>query len=340
MVSIIVPVHNGAATLQDCVRAVLNQREIDIEVLAIDDSSTDNSLQILSALAQLDSRLVVEHHQSNLGLSRTLNEGIKKARNELLLIIHQDCSVHGNEWLHYAVLAMERLNADLVSGVPSPSSITMLERVFLLFRAHRLALPSPREIPWTEFKCDLTRRALLCSVGGFDESYRVSGEDQDLCYKLRKIGARLYQVPELSYSVRVDTLAGWIPHLKKEYLYGETQAALLIRTSMGILKGGTTSFGGERVRNRALGVVWILTFILGLLSLTIFGFIGLLPFGILYLLRLGILTSRVFDPSYSIPLRAIPRVWIVGTIADLIYTCGLARGALGHVLTTVARRLR
>lgn len=332
--------HNGETTLKECVQGLLLQQEIDFEVLAIDDSSIDNSGQILSTLASMNPRLVVEHHKSNLGLSKTLNEGIRRARNELLLIIHQDCVVEGSAWLHNATLSMERLNADLVSGVPSPSSVTRIEKVFLLLRAHRLALSSPRTIPWTEFKCDLTRTDLLRSIGGFDESYRISGEDQDLSYKLRKIHARLLQDPELRYFVSVETQAGWIPHLKKEYQYGETQAVLLLRTSMGILTGGTRSLGGERLRNRTLGAMWLLAGILGLLSFGFLGFYGLIPFGILYLLRLVILTSRTFDLSYGLPLKEIPTVWVAGTVADLTYASGLSRGVLGLILGRVWKRRR
>jgi glycosyltransferase involved in cell wall biosynthesis len=338
-VSVILPVFNGEATLNDCVQALLRQRDIEFEVLAFNDASTDNSGQLLSSLARSDNRIEVLNHKSNVGLSRTLNEGLGKARNELILIIHQDCVLQGNNGLIGAFEAMKRLRADLVSGAPQIQSLTDLEKLFLLIRAHRLDLNSPRSIPWTEFKCDMTRRDLLRSVGAFNETYRISGEDQDICLRLRKGGALLFQVPELRYLVRVEATRGWIPHLKKEYLYGKTQAILLMKSSWGILRQGTTSIGGERLRNRALGTLWLFAAILGLLSYKILGILGLLPFGILYILRLLVLTSRIFDASYGLSMSILPRVWTAGTIADLAYVCGLARGAIGNVLAAAAKRL-
>ncbi len=339
-VSVILPIYNGQDTLLDCVQALLRQRDIELEVLAFDDASTDSSRQILVGPALRDARLKVLSHESNAGLSKTLNEGLRKARHEIVLIIHQDCVVKGDSSLLEAVKTMARLKADLVSGIPWAQSATDLERIFLLIRAHRLDLQSPRSIPWTEFKCDVTRRDLIPSVGGFNENYRISGEDQELCLRLRKKDARLFQIPELRYYVRVETKAGWIPHLKKEYQYGNTQAVLLVRTSLRILNRGTKSFGGERLWNRILGTVWILAGLLGLITYGIFGLIGLLPFEILYLLRLAILALRIPGSSYGLSVAQIPRVWVAGSLADLVYSFGLGRGTIGCLIAPVLGRLR
>lgn len=76
-VSIIVPVYNVEKFLERCVISLQNQTVRDIEIILVDDSSTDSSLQICNRLAQADSRIKVIHK---------VNEGAGKARNAALSI--------------------------------------------------------------------------------------------------------------------------------------------------------------------------------------------------------------------------------------------------------------
>ncbi len=331
-ISAIIPIYNGAATLEACIRSLLGQKGVELEILAIDDSSTDASARILSDLAVEDSRVKIIHHVQNQGLSRSWNEGIRLSGNNLLFLINQDCVIQGTNSLQRAVQSLEDLKAELVAGVPVLSASTALERVFLLVRAHRLDLSKARSIPWTEFKCDLVRREILSSVGSFDEAYRFSGEDQDLCYRMRRRGAHLFQIPELRYTIKVETQAGWIPHLEREYLYAETQAALLIRTSLGVLLGGGSSLGGERMRNRALAVLWPVFVLVGVLLYPVIGSLAFVYCAVLYLLRMIILISRLFESGYGLATREIPRVWLAGTLADITYAIGLGWGSIRYLL--------
>lgn len=71
-VSIIIPVYNAAEYLAECLDSVLNQTEQSLEVLCIDDGSTDNSLQILQKYQQTDSRVrVLTQKNQGSGLQET-----------------------------------------------------------------------------------------------------------------------------------------------------------------------------------------------------------------------------------------------------------------------------
>ena len=78
MVSIVVPVYNGEAYLLRCIESLINQTEKSIEILIVNDGSTDNSLRIAQQLAQTDSRIKV-FTQENKGVSKARNLGIEKA---------------------------------------------------------------------------------------------------------------------------------------------------------------------------------------------------------------------------------------------------------------------
>lgn len=88
-VSIIIPVYNVENYLEKCLSSVLNQTLTDIEVIAINDGSTDGSLSILNRLAKMDSRLLVIN-QLNQGVSAARNKGLSLARGEYIGFVDSD----------------------------------------------------------------------------------------------------------------------------------------------------------------------------------------------------------------------------------------------------------
>jgi glycosyltransferase involved in cell wall biosynthesis len=79
-VSIILPVHNGAAYLEQAVDSVLQQTFADFELICVDDGSTDATPQLLARFAAADSRVRVITNRPNKGLPGALNAGFAAAR--------------------------------------------------------------------------------------------------------------------------------------------------------------------------------------------------------------------------------------------------------------------
>ena len=88
-VSVIVPVYNTEDYLRECLDSVINQTLKDIEIICIDDGSTDNSLTILKEYANKDSRIVVVT-QRNKGGGAARNQGLKYAKGKFLSFIDSD----------------------------------------------------------------------------------------------------------------------------------------------------------------------------------------------------------------------------------------------------------
>lgn len=88
-ISIIMPVYNGEKYLSDCLDSVLKQSFVSYELIAINDGSTDNSLEILREYQQKDNRIKV-HTIANNGPGNALNFGITCARGDYLCFIDQD----------------------------------------------------------------------------------------------------------------------------------------------------------------------------------------------------------------------------------------------------------
>ena len=93
MVSIIIPVYNVEQYLRECVDSVLNQTYSDVEVILVDDESTDQSGNICDEYAEMDSRIKVIH-KKNGGVSSARNTGIDKAVGEYLLFVDSDDAIH------------------------------------------------------------------------------------------------------------------------------------------------------------------------------------------------------------------------------------------------------
>jgi len=92
MLSVIVPVYNTDKYLNDCIESVLRQTYYDMEILLINDGSTDNSLQKCKEFAKTDKRIIVLD-KSNGGLSSARNMGLDHATGDYIAFIDSDDTV-------------------------------------------------------------------------------------------------------------------------------------------------------------------------------------------------------------------------------------------------------
>ena len=89
-VSVIVPVYNAGENLRVCLETLVNQTIDNIEIIAIDDASTDDSLKLLKEFAEKYSCLKVYHNEKNLGQSMTRNIGLSLATGEYIGFLDAD----------------------------------------------------------------------------------------------------------------------------------------------------------------------------------------------------------------------------------------------------------
>lgn len=89
LISIIVPVYNVEKYLEECIDSILNQTYKNLEIILVDDGSTDKSGIICEDYAKIDSRIKVIH-KKNGGLSDARNVGIDKALGEFIIFVDSD----------------------------------------------------------------------------------------------------------------------------------------------------------------------------------------------------------------------------------------------------------
>lgn len=111
-ISVIVPVYNSDDYLSECLESILSQGSVKIEIICINDGSTDSSLDILRKYQKSDSRIRV-FSQENSGVSSARNLGLREARGECVLFVDSDDRVDIKMteilWARY-----KKYNADIV----------------------------------------------------------------------------------------------------------------------------------------------------------------------------------------------------------------------------------
>lgn len=90
IVSVCVPVYNSESYLRQCLDSIRNQTLQDIEIICVDDGSTDNSLAILKEYEDLDNRIIVIAQDENKGVGAARNIAIRIARGQYMSFIDSD----------------------------------------------------------------------------------------------------------------------------------------------------------------------------------------------------------------------------------------------------------
>ncbi len=114
VVSIIVPVYNVEAYLDECIQHVMNQTYTEWELILIDDGSRDHSPQICDSYAERDDRIKVIH-QINAGVCKARNAGLQVASGKFVLFCDSDDWMDLNA-LSFFVKEQSNSDADLVFG--------------------------------------------------------------------------------------------------------------------------------------------------------------------------------------------------------------------------------
>lgn len=95
MVSVLIPAYNAEKTINRCIESILHQAYENIEVIIVNDGSTDNTLSILSNYAKIDRRIAI-YNQTNKGVSATRNVCLKNAHGDYVLYVDADDWIEAN----------------------------------------------------------------------------------------------------------------------------------------------------------------------------------------------------------------------------------------------------
>ena len=111
MISVIIPVYNVEKYLNECLNSVCSQTFENLEIILVDDGSTDDSSKICDEWSAKDSRVRVIH-QLNAGLSEARNSGLKYCKGDYILYIDSDDSIE-EDLVESLMNLIEKHNVDI-----------------------------------------------------------------------------------------------------------------------------------------------------------------------------------------------------------------------------------
>jgi len=189
--SVIVCSYNGERWIGECLEALGRLDYPDYEVIVVDDGSTDATAAVATGCAHV--RLI---STPNGGLSRARNLGLEAATGEIVAYLDDDARPEPS-WLTHLVtpLALDSYAAVGGPNLAPPGDGVTADCVANAPGGPTHVLLSDREaehIPG----CNMAFRAqALRNVGGFDETFRIAGDDVDVCWRLQEAGEAIGFAP-------------------------------------------------------------------------------------------------------------------------------------------------
>lgn len=203
-VTILVPAFNQIKVTVECLASLAAANsKLSIEVLVVDDASTDQTQAILSLIPGL----VYVRNDTNLGFLRSVNAAAKRASGEYLVVLNNDTQVKA-DWLDPLVASLQ----DRTVGVVAPKFVFPNGRLqeagarlspdgssHMIGLFDDPALPRynyARDVDYASGACLAMRRDLFDKLDGFDEKFAPAYcEDVDFCLRVRESGMRIRYEP-------------------------------------------------------------------------------------------------------------------------------------------------
>lgn len=190
--SVIITNYNGAEILKKNLPKVIAQTPDALEVLVVDDVSTDDSLAVLESLKKEFKSLKIIKKEKNEGFSSTTNLGVSKAKGDLVLLLNSDV-VPKNNFLKSVLPHFQNEKLFAVglhdiddAGVSRGRGVGKFIRGFLM---HRPGQIKTGESMWASCGSGVFNRKIWQEVGGLDTIYNPAyGEDWDLGFRAWKMG--------------------------------------------------------------------------------------------------------------------------------------------------------
>jgi glycosyltransferase involved in cell wall biosynthesis len=192
-VSVIIPVFNGAQYLGEAIESVLGQTYPSIELLIVDDGSTDDTAGIVDSY----SPLVRYRYQQNAGLGSARNRGVADTTGDLVAFLDAD-DLWGEQKITTQV--------QYLTERPSVKAVFAFMESFISpdlgqSDRNRLALPPAPQPAWSAGTM-LARRPALSAVGPFPTHVQI-GEFMDWLLRAREIGLEMAMLPEVMMRRRI-----------------------------------------------------------------------------------------------------------------------------------------
>ncbi len=220
-VSLYIPVYNGESTIESVLKSVFKLNPAPIEIIIVNDGSSDKTLEILK---NYENQISIINNSSNMGLAFSRNTGISKAKNEDVASLDADVEVT-EHWLKDLFEIKSKFKSAISGGKLTEKYKD--KSIYDLWRHVHATQNSFGDKDIGDFKRPLAGSNTLLSksawekVGGYDNKYKTNGEDSTFCQKLLKSNYKIsYSSKSVCYHLRTDTLKSLTESSRRGYIYG------------------------------------------------------------------------------------------------------------------------
>lgn len=211
MISVIVPIYNAEKYLDKCLLSIVNQTYSDIEIILINDGSTDSSIAICEKYKQNDDRIVIVN-KDNEGLVRARKDGIRMARGEYITFVDADDWIDITLYENVCTGTADIIAYGMIEEYEnySKNKINKIEDGFYnLKKIHKNIIPQmlSSEV-FFEFGilpnlcCKLIKRSLLLEIIDEVSDSITIGEDVDFFFRTVFIAESLLVKSDVPYHYR------------------------------------------------------------------------------------------------------------------------------------------
>ena len=204
IVSVIIPTYNRCREVIECVNSVLDCHYKDLEIIIVDNASTDNTLNCLKKKYTGISMVKIIELKRNLMASGGRNAGIKAANGKYLLFLDSD-NLIAPLMIDYLVDGMEK-NSDI--GLIGPLMLYFKDQNRVWFKCNKINYLTSKTTyldreesvvnkKYPEFietdhipNAFMTRKEIVDTIGGFDERYYIMFEEADFAARIRRGGGK------------------------------------------------------------------------------------------------------------------------------------------------------
>jgi glycosyltransferase involved in cell wall biosynthesis len=194
VISCIVPVYNGERFLGEALESILCQTYQNIEVIVVDDGSTDGT----ESMARKYSRRVRYHYQSNAGAPAARDEGIRLSTGELVAFLDADDLWHSEKLEHQWTRFAAKPELDLCFTHVEHFWVAEMEDEAKQFQNHRLS----QRLPSYLTQALLVRRNIFKQVGTFNVGLKFA-DAKDWILRAAHQGAVMEMLPEVLWYRRM-----------------------------------------------------------------------------------------------------------------------------------------
>lgn len=229
LISVIMPVYNVEKYLKQSIESVCNQTYDKLQIILIDDGSTDNSGLICDAYAQRDDRIIVIH-QKNGGAASAKNAGLKVATGEYLAFVDSDDYLESDAYA-FMMMYMEKHNSDIIQCGFYNVFCDNREKQLNFSREEEYSTCSYLALFTKEWTCALLwdklyRRKVFKGIY-FEEGHKI--DDEFFTYKGVMNSKKIVRVPYVTYNYRQRLSGVMLSKESQEKIIMDTVEYLLIR---------------------------------------------------------------------------------------------------------------